>query len=159
MKSSRPESAHCRSSKTRITGSDRRHALEEQPPAAEQVGAVGVRALLEPQQVRQARLDEAALALVGHVLLDRRAQLLARARRRLLLDDPRARAHHLGQRPVRDALAVGQAAALVPPAALLDAVEVLEVLPQQARLAGARLADDGHVTAHAVARAAARRPR
>ncbi len=46
MKSSRPESAHCRSSNTSTTAG-RGDPLEEQPPAAEQVGAIGCGALLE----------------------------------------------------------------------------------------------------------------
>ena len=50
-----------------------RHSLEEQPPAAEQVGAVGGGPLLEAQQVGQPWLDEPALALVGHELVDGRA--------------------------------------------------------------------------------------
>ena len=91
-----------------------RHALEEQAPAREEVGAVGVGALLEAQQMRQARLHQPALALVGHESLDRRPQLLPRGAGELLLDDARARADHLRQRPVAHALAVGQAAALVP---------------------------------------------
>ena len=42
------------------------------------------------------------------------------------------RAHHLGQRPVGDALAVGQAAPAVPAHALGQAVDVLEELPRRA---------------------------
>ena len=114
MKSSRPVSAHCRSSNTSTTGSVGGDPLEEQPPAGEQVRAVGGGPLLEPQQVREPRLDQPPLPFVGHVLLDRGTQLLARGRRLLLLDDPGARADHLRQRPVGDALAVGEAAPLVP---------------------------------------------
>ena len=135
MKSSRPLSAHCRSSKARITGLDGGEPLEEQPPAAEQIRAVGSGPLLEAQQVRQTGLDEATLALIRHVLGDRGAELLTRGRRILLLDDPRARTDHFGQRPIGHALAVGETATLVPPAEVLDSVDVLEELPQQARLA------------------------
>jgi hypothetical protein len=122
----------------------RGNALEEQPPSREQVRAVGGGALLEPEQVREARLEEPALALVGHIALDGVAQLGARARAVLVLGDPRAGADHLGQRPIADALAVGQTAALVPAELLLEAVDVLVVLPQQPRLARAGVADDGH---------------
>jgi len=59
-----------------------------------------------------------------------------------LFCDPRPRADYLRQRPLGNAPAVGQAAALIPPALLLDAVEVLEELPQQARHAHAGVADD-----------------
>ena len=44
-------------------------------------------------------------------------------------------AHHLRQRPVGDALPVGQAAAAVPPDVLREPVQVLEELPGQPRLA------------------------
>ena len=54
----------------------RREALEEQPPAGEQVGAVRRHPVLEAQQERQAGLDQPALALVGHVLADRGVELL-----------------------------------------------------------------------------------
>ena len=143
MKSSRPLSAHCRSSNARITGSGPGDPLEEQTPAAEQVGAVRRGALLEPEQMRQPWLHEAPLALVADVLLDGGAQLLPRRCRVLLLEDPGAGPHHLRERPVGDALAVGQAAPLVPPPHALDPVDVLEVLPQQPRLPRPGFADHG----------------
>ena len=93
--------------------------------------------------MREPRLDQAPLPFVGHELLDR-ARSFSRARRLLLLDDPGARADHLRQRPVGDALAVRKAAALVPADELLDAIGVLEELPQQPRLADAGVTDDGH---------------
>ena len=52
----------------------------------------------------------------------------------LSLDDPARPADHLGERPVRDALAVGQAPAAVPPDGR-QAVHVLVELPRQAGLA------------------------
>jgi hypothetical protein len=123
-------------------GSGGRDALEEQPPAREQVGPVRGDPLLQAEEMREPRLDQPPLALVGHVALDGLVQPGARGAGVLLLEDARTRAHHLGERPVADALAVGQAAALVPAEDLLQAVDVLEVLPQQARLARARVADD-----------------
>ena len=116
----------------RLGGAD---PLEEQPPAAEQVSPVGGGALFEAEQVSQPRLHQAALALVGDVLPHCNAQLLARGGRVLLLDDPRPGPDHLGQRPVGHAFAVGEASALVPAHQLLDAVDVLEELPEQPRLA------------------------
>ena len=65
--------------------------------------------------MREPRLDEGALLRVGDMLARGRAQLLERGVRVVVLDDPGAHPHHLGERPVRDALAVGEAAAAVPP--------------------------------------------
>ena len=105
------------------------HALEEQPPATEQVSAVGIRALLQPQQVRQAWLDQTALPFVRDERRHRFCELVSRAVRCLLLGDPGPRADHLGQRPVGDTLPVGEASTLVPVTLFLDPVEVLEELP------------------------------
>ena len=91
------------------------HALEEEAPGAEELLLAARRAVLEPEQVQQARLDEVALLLVGHELVDGGAQLRVAADRVLALDDARAHPHHLGERPEGDALAVGEAAAAVPP--------------------------------------------
>ena len=45
-------------------------ALEEEAPGAEELLLAPGRPLLEPEQVQQARLDEAALLVVGEELLD-----------------------------------------------------------------------------------------
>ena len=108
--------------------------LEEQPPGREQVLAL-VAALLQREQVREARLDEAALLRVGKVLLDDRGELGERRGRLLVLGDPGAHPDHVGERPVRDALAVREAAPAVPVRDLRDPVEVLVELPRQPRLA------------------------
>ena len=50
--------------------------LEEQPPRREQILPVARLLLGQAEQLRDARLDEAALLGVGDVLLERRAQLL-----------------------------------------------------------------------------------
>ena len=49
-------------------GVDLRQPLEEDAPGGEQVLAVETRALLETEQVRDPRLDEASLLLVDDVL-------------------------------------------------------------------------------------------
>ena len=64
--------------------------------------------------MREPRLDEPPLLGVEDVLLERRVQLRERRRRLLVLGDPAAHPHHVGERPVGDALAVGEAAAAVP---------------------------------------------
>jgi hypothetical protein len=65
------------------------------------------------------------------VLLDGRAELGARRRCLLVLDDPRASSHHLGERPEGDAVAVREAAAGVPEDALREPVDVLLELPRE----------------------------
>ena len=73
------------------------------------------RALLEPEQVREARLDPArAPRRRGCTPRARACSFSPRGRGLLVLGDAAAHAHHLGQRPVGDALAVGEAAAAVP---------------------------------------------
>jgi len=101
----------------------------------------------------EARLDQASLALVadesGHGL----AELLPSRGGILLLDDPGPCPDHLGKRPIGDALAVAQTSALVPVAAFLDPVEVLEVLPHEPRFTRACFAHDRDVLGAALARA------
>ena len=85
--------------------------------------------------MREPRLDERALLGVGDVLGERRLQLRQRRLPALVLGDAAAHPHHVGERPVGDSLAVGQAAAAVPPDRLREAVEVLVELPREPRLA------------------------
>ena len=59
MKSSRPASAHWRSSNTSTVGYGLGEALEEEAPGGEQVLALARRVLAEPEQLGQPRLDEA----------------------------------------------------------------------------------------------------
>ena len=91
--------------------------------------------LAEAEELREPRLDEAPLLRVGDVLLERRAQLLEGRDGVVVLGDAAAHAHHVGERPVGDALAVGEAAASMPVRQLREAVEVLVELPGEPRLA------------------------
>ena len=100
------------------------------------------RPLVEAEQVGEPRLEPARSSASGDVHLDRGAQLRERRLRRLVLGDPRAHPHHLGERPVGDALAVGEAAAAVPPEVVGEPVDVLLELPGEPRLADAGDADD-----------------
>jgi hypothetical protein len=111
----------------RIDGSE---PLEEQPPGREQV-VTFVAALLQREQVRQPRLDKPALLLVRQRLLDDRGQLLPGGAGLLVLGDPGAHPHHVRQRPVGDALPVGETAAPMPVRRLRDPVEILVELPRQ----------------------------
>ena len=92
--------------------------------------------------MREPRLDERALLRIGHVLLERPVELLTRDRRFVLLADPAPHANHVGERPVRHSLAVGETTATVPVRRLSDPVEVLVELPREPRLADSR--DPGH---------------
>ena len=83
------------------------------------------RAFAEGKQLSQPRLDEPSLLRVEQVLLQRRVQLAQRLVGLLVLDDPAPPADDVRERPVRDALSVGEAAATVPVDRLDHAVEDL----------------------------------
>ena len=116
-----------------------RDALEERPPRGEQLLALAGTALLDAEQLEEARLDPAPLLRIRHILGDGGSDPLARRRRVVGLGQPCPLPDHLAERPERDALAVGGRASLVPVDVLDDAVDVLVELPAQARLA-----DPGH---------------
>ena len=111
----------------------------EQPPHAPEHLLDGVHRPHEPDRRRDA---------VGHlgVAAGERGELAARALGRVVLADVRRGAHGLGNRPERDPVAVGQAAAAHDHR---RAAEAVGELAQQARLADAGLADDGHDAAAA----------
>ena len=132
-------------------------ALEEEAPGGEEVLLVASLVLGQPEQMREPRLEEVALLGVEDVLLERGVQLGQRGRRLLLLGDAAAHAHHVGERPVGHALAVGEAAPAVPVDGLGDAVEVLVELPREPRLADA--GDAGHRDEVRLALVGARRGR
>src|SRR5215204_6693335 len=90
----------------------------------------------------QPRLEPVALLRIVKVLLEPEAQLLPYRRWIFLLGDPQAHAHHLRERPVRDTLAVREAAAAMPPDVEHEPVDVLLELPRQPGLAYAGHADD-----------------
>ena len=120
-----------------------RHALEEEPPGAEELLLAVSSALVEPEQMRKPRLDEPSLLRIRNVLLDGRPHLPARLVGVLGFRDLRAHANHLRQRPERDALAVSEAPSAVPPDVLGETVDVLLELPGKARLADSGDADNG----------------
>ena len=136
-------SAHCRSSNTSTTGLVSAIRSKNSRHAAKRSCAVAPLAPPQAEQLREARLDERALVRVGDVLA--RASRAASSSAGLPAPRPRgsgAHAHHLGERPVRDALAVGEAAAAMPPDGVGDAVDVLLELPAEPRLADAGDAGD-----------------
>ena len=111
--------------------------LEEKPPGSEQLLLVPRLLLDQPEQLRDPRLDEPPLLGIGDVLLECLPQLLERSSRLLLFDDPAPHPHHVCERPVGDAVAVGKTAPAVPVRELRQAVEVLVELPAEPRLADA----------------------
>ena len=143
MKSSSPASAHCRSSKTSTTGPLLGEPLEEEPPGREEVLPVGGGPLGRGRAgARAAARARPAPPRRRRAPRSRRASFASAELGRLLLEDPRPHPHHLGERPVRDALAVGEAAAAVPPDVVGEPVDVLLELPGEARLADPGDADD-----------------
>src|SRR5205823_6088194 len=77
-------------------------------------------------------------------LRDARRELLRCERRRVSVDDPALRADNLAQRPVDDVRAVRQTAAAPEVRRARACSDLLFEGREQARLADARLADDGN---------------
>ena len=116
---------------------DVREAFEEEPPGSEQILTFACLVLADPEQLGEPGLDETALLCVEQVLVERGMQLRERDRGVIVLGDPAPHADHVCERPVGDALAVGQAPAAMPVDDLFDAVEVLVELPGEPGLADA----------------------
>ncbi len=111
--------------------------LEEEPPGGEEILPVAGRVLGEAEQVGESRLEPASLGFIPDALLEHRAQLRERFVRGVFLRDQCAHPHHLGERPVGDAVSVRETAAPVPQHLVDRPVEVLLELPGEARLADA----------------------
>ena len=119
-----------------------------------------VRELLAPPERRPAQLPRRTLASLRSAEHAQRgaeqvgdrfalaggAQLLERLARRVVVADPRARLDHRGERPVGHALAVGER----PPPECRHALETLGELGDEARLAEARLPEDGQELSTAI---------
>ena len=120
-----------------------RETFEEQAPGGEQILSITRRRVLEPQQVREAGLDEGPLLRIEQMLRQRGGQLLPRRSRTLVLGDSAAHPHHVRQRPVGHAFPVRKTAPAMPVHDVDDAVEVLVELPRQPGLADSRHAGHG----------------
>ncbi len=140
--SSRLASAQWMSSKTSTTGlcSLRRSKYRRQ--AAKRSSRSDAVRSSSPSRWARRGSSHVRSSGIGDVLLDRLTQLGARRAGLLALGDTRSHANHLRQRPVRDALAVGQAAPPVPEDEIDEAVDVLLELPDDARLPHAADPDD-----------------
>ena len=108
------------------------HALEEEAPRREEILLVRRAPLRKAEQMRQARLEEGAFVRVADDPGKRLAQLRERRLRPLVLGDAHAHTHHLRKRPVRDAFAIGEAAAAVPAHLVDEPVDALLELPAEA---------------------------
>ena len=134
MKAISPLSAQCRSSNTRATVLRSARCSKNRLQALKRSSRSARRPLDEPEELLEPGLDPLPLRGVGDVLRERLAQLAERRGLVLRLDDPRAAAKHLRERPVRDSVAVGEASAAVPVDGVDHAVRVLLELPGEARL-------------------------
>ena len=128
-----------------VEGHDERPARRHRP---EQVTQRDTRVLDTGVCARQAEQRPDPVGhLVGDAGLDQRLQPRAHVLGRVALVDAGERLHRLGQRPVRHALAVGEAAARADRGRRL---EPRQELRDQARLAHARGAEHGHELARAL---------
>ena len=123
-------------------GAGRRQPFEERPPRPEELVATAGRGVADAQQREHRRLDPGAFALVRDVRREHLRDLRPGRLRVVRLEEAGARPDHLAERPERDPLAIGRRAAVVPPDAFDDAVDVLEELPRQPALADPGLARD-----------------
>ena len=108
--------------------------LEEEPPRRKEILPLERTRFAERQQMREPRLEPRSLFFVGYRRGERRDQLGERALYGLVLGDARPHPEHFGERPVGDAVAVGETAAPMPPDLLGEPVEVLLELPREPRL-------------------------
>ena len=116
-------------------------ALEEAAPGPEQLLTVAG-CSVQADQVTQFRLDPATFVGIDHETLEAGRQLGACGLRVVGFRDPCPRAHHLGQGPEGDPIAVGRAPALVPQESLGQSINVLLQFPHNSRLADPRDAAD-----------------
>jgi hypothetical protein len=122
-----------------LEGQYRRIALgqsfEEEAPRSEEVLLIARLVLGQTEEMSEPRFEEVPLVCIEDVLLERLVELAQRRCRVFVFGDAAAHPQHVRERPVRDALAVGEATPAVPVDGVRDAVEVLVELPAQARLA------------------------
>jgi hypothetical protein len=97
---------------------------------------------LDAEKREQRALDPAPLLGIGDVGGERLGDLCPCRGLVIGLEQPAAAADHLAERPERDAVAIGRAAAVMPPDRLDQAVDVFEELPGEAGLADAGRTDD-----------------
>src|ERR1700693_5390801 len=104
-------------------------SLEVQAPRRKKILLVAGSPILETKQMKESRLDEPSLVRIRQVRLQARMQLGASGHRFLVLDDSGPHAHHLGERPERDAIPVRETASAMPPDDVDQPVDVLLEFP------------------------------
>ena len=127
------------------------HALEEQAPPREQL-LPSEAGLDDAEQDSEPGRHELALARVDDPALQSGTELRLGLLDGSILRDPQPMPDHLRERPVRDAVAVGQTTTRVPQEPVREVRQVIEELPAQPGLAhagGARDRDElSRGTAH-----------
>ena len=136
-KSSRPASAYCTSSNTRTSGPSSASRSKNSRQAANRSSRSRTARSLERRAGGEPRADPAPAPPRRGRARKRRPRASRAPRPASSPQRSEPHADHLGQRPERDAVAVGQAAAAVPPDRLGEPVDVLLELPGQPRLADA----------------------
>ena len=124
-------------------------ALEEHPPAREQLLACQAR-LGDAEQSPEPRDQELAIGGADDPAVEARVELRDRLLEGRFLGDPKPLAHHLRERPIRDPVAVGQAASGMEQEVVGQAVGVLDEFPTKPRLADAGRPGDRHQTCDAM---------
>ena len=119
-------------------------ALEEEAPAGEELLAGEHLGRRQPEQLPDAGGDELTVGGIGDPSLEPGAETLGYDVEGVVLADEQPRPDHLRERPVADALAVGEAATGVPEDVAGEAVDVLEELPGEAGLPDTGHARDEH---------------
>src|SRR3954451_10574531 len=117
-------------------------ALEERAPGSEH--RVGRQPRFDAEQHQQRLLDPCALFRLGDPCRHGVRDFLARCRLVVRLEQAGTAADHLTQSPEADAFAIGGRSAVVPVGRLGEAVDVLEELPREPRLAYSCRTDDRH---------------
>ena len=109
-----------------------RQSLEEEAPAREELFFREHLWCRQPEQLAEARGYELTVHGICDPALEAGSKALGDGLRRVLLTDLKPGSHHLRERPVAHALAVGQATPGVPEHLSGQAVDVLEELPGEA---------------------------
>ena len=142
MKSSRPVSAHWRSSNTSTVVPRSAIRSKKSRQAGNSTSRPPAGASSTPSRRQEAGPMRSRSLASGHVLVERRRDASRVVASSSSSVRPRAAPHHLAERPERDPLAVRRRAAAMPVDVLRDAVDVLLQLPDQPALADAARSGD-----------------
>ena len=121
------------------------HRLDNAPPGGKELGLIGAWALsiAQPEQGSQPCSEPLAVRGPADQRLQRAVQLCCHLGRRVGLEDARLGLDDLTKSPERDAVPIGQAAALTPRHEFLAVVNMARELMDQPALAQSRLPEQG----------------